>query len=110
MMPLKRPVSKRDQRVRRSAEAQMTNWREDESEENELEDRELLDDSDVDDDSNSVDLLKCPECGTAIYHDVAICPRCGHFISEIRSINRKPLWIVVGVAICLVIIAVQWLR
>ena len=88
----------------------MTSWRDDDLDDDELDDRDMPDDSDVDDDADSIETSTCPKCGNVIYHDVAVCARCGHFISDTQPTYRKPLWIICGVALCLLIVVLLWLK
>jgi predicted nucleic acid-binding Zn ribbon protein len=42
--------------------------------------------------------VKCPECGTELFDDVAVCWKCGRALSETdRAQSKKILWIMVGV-------------
>jgi len=41
----------------------------------------------------------CPHCGGSIYDDAERCPRCGNYLSrEDAPHDRKPWWIILGVA------------
>jgi hypothetical protein len=58
-----------------------------------------------DDDSDEGSTVACPYCKRPIPEDVPRCPYCENYISdEDVSPSRKPLWIVVGVLVCLYII------
>jgi predicted nucleic acid-binding Zn ribbon protein len=49
--------------------------------------------------------LPCPVCGEAIYDDAERCPACGHYLSrEDSQPANKPLWIVFGALLCLLIV------
>ncbi|HVZ94289.1 MAG TPA: hypothetical protein VG797_07255 [Phycisphaerales bacterium] len=54
-------------------------------------DREGLSDSDLN--RFGGDEIACPNCGADMYHDAALCAKCGHAITEARRGNRsaKPL-------------------
>jgi hypothetical protein len=48
--------------------------------------------------------IECPHCGTLIYDDALRCPACGEYISLSAAHGRKPLWVLIGVAICALIV------
>jgi hypothetical protein len=49
--------------------------------------------------------IACPHCGEDVYDDAEQCPACGQYQSlEDEPARAKPWWIVIGVAICLVIV------
>ena len=73
-----------------------------EDDKEELDDSELPDDSDMDD-SDSTDTEPCPVCGKQIYEQAQVCPQCGNLVSLGHKRYRKPLWIVVGVILCLIL-------
>lgn len=51
------------------------------------------------------DTVECPHCHRDVYEDAEQCPGCGHYLSrEDRPRALKPLWIVVGVGICLAVV------
>ncbi len=77
--------------------------------EEEVEDSEFPDDTDVDDD-DAADAKSCPICGESIFALAQRCPHCGNFISAEHVRNRRPLWIVAGVVLCLVVVFFYWLR
>ena len=57
------------------------------------------DESPEDDDEPTV---PCPYCGRPIYEEAQRCPYCERYISEEDAPpSRKPLWIVIGVGLCL---------
>ena len=54
--------------------------------------------------SEEDDYIKCPNCHSEIYHDIAQCPDCGEFILEgTTSSDKKPVWII-AIAVILVIL------
>jgi predicted nucleic acid-binding Zn ribbon protein len=59
-----------------------------------------IDDEDESDDAE-IDKDVCPRCGEAVYEDAVRCPRCGAYISEEEARARKPIWIIIGVIVCL---------
>jgi len=66
-----------------------------------------IDDSDFDaSDADSDCTSPCPHCGEPIYEDAEQCPECGCYLSrEDAPASRKPLWIVIGLVICALIVA-----
>ena len=61
-------------------------------------------DTSADDDPTA----SCPLCGEAIYDDAERCPACGNYLSlEEAPAGQRPLWIMIGVVVCLAI-AVLW--
>jgi predicted nucleic acid-binding Zn ribbon protein len=62
-----------------------------------------FDTSDPDDDVTA----PCPYCGTDIFEGGERCPRCGEYLSrEDAPAAPQRTWIVVGIVICLVIVAI----
>ena len=51
------------------------------------------------------DTTPCPYCGRDIYDDAERCPYCESYISQEDAPSRHSPWIVAGVVICLVIVA-----
>ncbi len=52
--------------------------------------------------------VACPHCGEEVYDDAEQCPACGRYLSrEDAPAAARPWWIVIGVAVCLVIV-VAW--
>jgi hypothetical protein len=59
----------------------------------------------MDDDDTT---MPCPHCGEDVYDDAEQCPSCGQYLSrEDAPATVRPWWIVIGVAVCLVIV-VLW--
>jgi hypothetical protein len=55
------------------------------------------------------DTQPCPHCGESVYDDAERCPHCENYLSrEDAPAIRRPLWIVVGVMICLAIV-LKWI-
>ena len=52
--------------------------------------------SEVDDDT-----VPCPHCRRPVYEDAERCPRCGNDLSREDRPWHRPLWIIIGVAVCL---------
>lgn len=49
--------------------------------------------------------IPCPHCRRDIYEDAPRCPYCERYLSpEDSPRDKKPLWIVVGVLVCLLLI------
>jgi len=51
------------------------------------------------------DTMPCPYCGKAIYDDAERCPYCEHYISREDAPSKQPVWLVIGVVLCLAIVA-----
>ncbi|MFO0964780.1 MAG: hypothetical protein U0793_04215 [Gemmataceae bacterium] len=45
-------------------------------------------------------VLPCPHCLAVLHENAPRCPRCGEYLVS-DDFDRKPLWLVVGVLICL---------
>jgi uncharacterized protein (DUF983 family) len=59
------------------------------------------------DDQDTTD--QCPHCGASVYDGAEQCPACGMYLSqEDAPTRRPPIWIVIGVAIC-VLIVIAWI-
>ena len=51
----------------------------------------------------------CPWCGQEISEDASRCPHCGEYLSdEDAPPAKKPLWIILGVAL-LILILLSWM-
>jgi len=74
-------------------------------EDDEEEGEENEEDANDDDDQTQA----CPECGEMVYGDAERCPHCGNYISP-DSPSRKPLWIIVGAIVCLLLIFCFWVK
>lgn len=49
--------------------------------------------------------IACPYCDAEIHEDSQRCPACGEYIStEDAPYRQKPGWIVLGVAVCLLLV------
>lgn len=73
-------------------------------------DRDLPDASDLDDD-DAEQTVACPFCGKAVYEQAEACNFCGHYLSsEDLSRSTMPLWVVIGVIVCLAVVIGLWLR
>lgn len=60
---------------------------------------------DPDDDDDDEPTIACPYCGEEIHEDAPRCPACGEYISaEDAPHERKPWWIIIGAAICLLLV------
>jgi hypothetical protein len=69
---------------------------------------ELDEDEYPDLDPSDDDTAPCPHCGKAVYDDSERCPHCGTYLSEEDTPTRKPLWVVLGVLLCLGIVWFCW--
>jgi DNA-directed RNA polymerase subunit RPC12/RpoP len=68
----------------------------DEESDEELDDRELPDERDVDEDDDAPAVVACPYCGRDMIEEAVICPHCRSFISrEDAPPERRPLLIVI---------------
>jgi hypothetical protein len=59
------------------------------------------------DDDDDLETVPCPYCGKEVYEEAERCPHCEQYISREDAPARKPLWIVAGALVCLVL-AVGW--
>ncbi len=75
-----------------------------------LDQSEFPDEADVDHDDGDgeSETEPCPYCHRPIYEQAEMCPNCGKYIAGEDSTTQKPLWIVLGVVICLTIIVLVW--
>lgn len=74
-----------------------------------LSERDDPDDADWDEDEGDerAETVPCPYCRKPVFEQAELCPHCRSFIShEDAPRRRKPLWIWVGVATCLILILV----
>ena len=60
------------------------------------------------------DLIACPFCGRPVYAEADVCPACHSFLGgsddpTTLHASRRPLWIIVGVVLCLVAV-LGWVR
>ena len=68
--------------------------------------RESPDASDMDEGEQ----VRCPFCGAWVYEDAGICRQCGNYFSEEELAGRTPVWIIVGVIVCLAVVVFLWMR
>ena len=68
-----------------------------------LDDGEWPDETDDDEDGT----VACPHCGESVYEDAERCPGCEMYLSRENRPWSRPLWLVGGVVIC-VILALLW--
>jgi uncharacterized paraquat-inducible protein A len=60
------------------------------------------------DDESDEETMPCPYCGESMHEEAVQCPHCGNYLSEEdMPSERKPIWLVVTVLICLMI-ALGW--
>jgi endogenous inhibitor of DNA gyrase (YacG/DUF329 family) len=64
-------------------------------------------DGDEDEDDLTV---PCPHCRKPVYEDAERCPSCGSYLSREDMPWRRPIWLVVGVVLCLIIVLGWTLR
>lgn len=70
-------------------------------------------DDDYGDDPDDEPTIPCPYCGEEIHEDSPRCPHCEHYVSrEDAPPARKPVWIIVGVLLCLFAVYLwnQWIN
>jgi hypothetical protein len=72
---------------------------------------DLDEDDDLDDypeEDEDEPTIPCPHCREEIHEDSQRCPACGKYISrEDAPPERKPWWIILGVAACLYVV-LKW--
>ncbi len=51
------------------------------------------DDYDSNDDSDENIIVRCPQCGTELYDDDTICPKCGQMITD--SGKSVSIWVII---------------
>lgn len=56
-------------------------------------------------DSDEDETIPCPYCGQPVHEDSQRCPHCATYISEEDAPSGKPTWLVLGVVLCLAIVA-----
>jgi hypothetical protein len=85
-------------------------WRDEEDDEHV--DRELPDPSDQDaEDDPDATIISCPQCGADVFDEADVCPRCGSFILHEQTVgNRRPIWLLIAVIVCLAIVVLVWTR
>ncbi len=66
------------------------------------------DEGDLDDDDE--EMVACPYCQALIYEDSERCAECGSYLSRIDAPSRPAWWLVLGVVVCLIIVALWILR
>lgn len=66
------------------------------------------DDLDGDGDDDLEETIPCPQCGVEIYEDAERCPRCGTYLTREALRGRPPWWVVLGVILCLIVVA-RWI-
>ncbi|MDB5349502.1 MAG: hypothetical protein JWN86_749 [Planctomycetota bacterium] len=69
-------------------------WDDDDEEDDDL---ELPDDDDD-------ETIPCPYCRKPVYEDAEQCPTCGKYLSREDTPWRRPVWLVGGVILCLLIV------
>ena len=68
---------------------------------------------DDDDDESEIDddlTIHCPHCLGLVYEDAEQCPHCGNYLSKEDMPWSRPIWLVVGVVICLGIVFYWFFR
>ncbi len=67
-------------------------------------DNGVSDNDDSDDDDSET--YPCPHCHHEIHEETQRCPYCEAYISAEDAPRQQPLWIIIGVSICLAIVGV----
>ena len=52
--------------------------------------------------------LPCGNCLGTITEESQRCPHCGHYLTDEQPLRRAPVWILVGIAMCLAVI-LHWM-
>ncbi len=65
------------------------------------------DEADREDDPDDDGYIPCPHCGESMLEDAEYCPSCDQWITDSHR-RSQPLWIVIGIAVCLGI-ALTWI-
>lgn len=66
-----------------------------------LDDREMPEPDDSDEDDETV---PCPHCREPVYEDAEQCPACGAYLSREDLPWRRPIWLIVGVILGLIVV------
>ena len=79
-------------------------------EESDPDERHDPDESDTDDDEGDerAETVPCPYCRKPVYEQAEVCPSCGNYISGEDAPRRRPWWIWLGVALCLIVVVLVW--
>jgi hypothetical protein len=71
------------------------------------EEEEVWDDGDFENGEDAEPTIPCPNCQQEMYEDSPRCPHCGEYVSEESfPAAQKPWWIILGVVLCLIVIAI----
>lgn len=63
--------------------------------------------SDDDRDDDAEETISCPYCREEIHEDSVRCPYCEQYIfAEDAATRGKPVWLIAGVVLCLLLVAV----
>lgn len=87
-------------------------YRDDDDEESSLGDSELPDEADMDqddDEEEDAETIVCDNCHKPFYEQAESCPHCGEFVTSQGSAGRRPLWVVIGLLVCIVVVLLTWL-
>jgi uncharacterized protein (DUF983 family) len=61
-------------------------------------------DDEFDSEEDDKSTIACPNCHKQVYDDAEQCPYCGHYISDQDWSSGKPLLVVVGMILCLLVV------
>lgn len=67
-------------------------------------DDDEFDNDHFDEDQSDETTSDCPYCGQSIYGDAVRCSECGNYLSREDRPFNKPLWIIIGVLMSLLIV------
>ena len=68
-----------------------------------LSDRDDPNEADMDE-HDDPEVVPCPCCSKPMSEDAEICPRCGNFVGGEDAPRRLPMWVWVGVTLCLLVV------
>mgnify|MGYP001612462969 CR=1 FL=1 len=81
----------------------------DAAEDHDFDDEDFDDETDYGDADDAEPTIACPWCREDIHEDSPQCPHCGNFLSDEDSPGRpKPMWLIVGVVLGLLVI-LSWI-
>ena len=79
-----------------------------EDDDEDFDEREYPEDDEADWNSDPAP-IPCPHCGGDIVEDSQWCPHCKQYISEEDAPRRKSIWLILGVILLIILIA-MWFK